>query len=658
MVYQLLSDKGHVDQISSIPMPHFTFLLQNILHRDYFVKRNSYNVSDRFLDFCEIVGSAVDGSIAPLENFSSSSEITDFQKSLYKTPCVVSLAQHNVRFTSSNTIGRRDVCVITENVHPGYCRLKPADSENECWQGTLFEAADGKKYIKYEQKLSLRITYQSLEMIKQFATHRIGFACNEWPDIAKEWVTRNRPCAWPDGDSVNHITGSGCTLIKRPCSGGEEADLEWMFVFSKAEKYLFQNSVSEEQRHGYNILKSLVDYQLRLVAHKLKVVHLRSIFFYACEVIPEVMWKESLGSCVIYMASQLLSELKSRNIPNYFIKENNMIDQYVESAVDAIVEQIEPIRFFPIETMIFMAERYGISLIDIKTKVVKDIDLYVEDVDLEGSIQRNFIPVQLGIVHRHISALQFSQAHVLLCKTYDMHRTRPAMKDGSPSPVQDRIPFFESFLRTITTEAAKELFAFYLEQQENMEYLRGNSSFDTKLVKEIVGGEDLGGMETRPVPEFYANNLSREADFLGELAVLFFRQQRCRESGICLKWAIKHVQTAMKVEYIQVDEITDSELKTTIGRQNMTNLNRWNNQLFKFYRRLQCLFTYLDKIELIREYMDDVEELHDRAPNTTSFVVDLWESLGEPERAKKIQEKGAKLGIDTDIDFVDFDDVD
>ncbi|KAK3102642.1 hypothetical protein FSP39_012830 [Pinctada imbricata] len=649
------TDRAYIDSISKQPMPHLSLLLENILQMSYFTTFLPYKPRGIVSEY---IGSASDGSDRALYNYSDCPEMSAYQQSLQKSPIPITFFPNNIKFPSCGQLERNDVCVVTENVHPGYCRLRPADKTLSCWKDIIYEDSNGICFIKDTKTSSL--TDQSQGYRTTQANVQKGFKCLEWPATATEWLTRKRPHKWPSETQVKTMKENGYCILKgsHTSQSDIESQLEWRFVFSHAEKYLFEKCLSLAQMHGYCIFKSLLDYQLRLCDYKLKTIHIKSIFFFACEEISEAMWQDSVGSCVMFMTSKLLCGLQSKFIPNYFIKENNMVDHYDPGALTDILIRIEPIRIFPVETLTFLAERYGISEPAMTNKVMQDAKVYMTDNDLNRSIVQTFIPAKLGFARRLIGSFYYERAHKCICRAYEMHMTSPPSPDGTPPFVPERITFFRNFLRSIYDISCKLTFTFYLVSlSPEFESITGrdrDTQEETKYIRDIIGKEALLGAENLPIPADYANNLFQEAKLLGGLAIYFHRLINYRESEICLTWAIKHMKTVMKEEYIDVSEITDSDLKSTIGLQNVDNFRKWNSELHLCYKNLKILYTSMDNIEKMRYHMDDIEDLHERAPelSMTFFVEDLWHKLREPKRAKAVRARSAVPQLESSYDSI------
>ena len=75
---------------------------------------------------------------------------------------------------------------------------------------------------------------------------------------------------------------------------------------------------------------------------------LRTVFFHACEVIPKPTWETHTGECLLYLIDSLISCVKQRNIPSFFIPGNNLVDDVPEEKWGDVESRLLEIRKDPI----------------------------------------------------------------------------------------------------------------------------------------------------------------------------------------------------------------------------------------------------------------------------------------------------------------------
>ena len=79
------------------------------------------------------------------------------------------------------------------------------------------------------------------------------FYCPYWPEIAKEWMERER--YWPLQEHITSIIKAGTFIVSKPRGEGEEHALEWRWSFSSAEITIAQLR-SPSMKYCYFIFKS------------------------------------------------------------------------------------------------------------------------------------------------------------------------------------------------------------------------------------------------------------------------------------------------------------------------------------------------------------------------------------------------------------------
>ncbi|KAK3103939.1 hypothetical protein FSP39_023047 [Pinctada imbricata] len=252
--------------------------------------------------------------------------------------------------------------VETTNCHPGYCRL-------------LYQYK-GQRLFLHGWNVVPQLDPNST-VAKRSAS---GYRCQKWPPTAKEWLTRKTITNWPKMSLKNAISEAGCLVIQRSHPASPVPEIEWLFLFNNAEKKLMANL--QWHKRSYYTFKIAVDFFTKNLKVRLHTVHLKSIFFFACEEIQERDFREFPGYCFLFMIQRLLNHLNNGYLPNYFIKENNMIDHFADQEICRIKEMVELIRVFPLQCLSFLLEEHGhfrswiIDLLNCKSEEKIDLDEY------------------------------------------------------------------------------------------------------------------------------------------------------------------------------------------------------------------------------------------------------------------------------------------
>lgn len=240
---------------------------------------------------------------------------------------------------------RESLYVDCSKTHPGYCRLKISKDDTRYTGGSIYQKA-----FMVPAGLSSLI-----KIPDQHEVHCVGVLCLTFP-FNRRWEEGRKRFDFPSRFLVSSISDIGCTLIPKSHPKSASPEIEWQFDFSMAEHLIFK-SLTQSQLHCFFVVKLLVETMLQDFAFKTK--YLKSVFLMACEEMPTCVWETHFSGCVLYVLDSLLSCLKSRFLPNYFIPENNLIDCQKEEDINTLCTIIEYIRLFPANTIQVAAEKYG-----------------------------------------------------------------------------------------------------------------------------------------------------------------------------------------------------------------------------------------------------------------------------------------------------------
>ena len=173
--------------------------------------------------------------------------------------------------------------------------------------------------------------------------------CVNWTTLAEGWAVRKRPGDWPRQELISEIMSEGCHVVpvSHHQNGDSLAQTEWRLSFSNAERKLV-DSLTVKQRQSYIIAKLVmkqVIQEMKDNLHELSVektpssYHLKTIFLWKCEEKPSEKWNNLLES-VVDLLSALVDHLQKGNIPQYFIPENNLIDNVKEYVLFSVADGI------------------------------------------------------------------------------------------------------------------------------------------------------------------------------------------------------------------------------------------------------------------------------------------------------------------------------
>src|SRR6218665_2483384 len=182
----------------------------------------------------------------------------------------------------------------------------------------------------------------SLKAFEELTVDNVGSVlCLGWPSEALEWKTRRRCYGWPSRDMIHKIVRGGCHLVPKSHESNPKDALSWRYSFSQAELIL-NDTWNEVQKYIYHILRIIKsDVAKKCDGQKktfLCTYYFKTLMMWACEEKPSSFWNEDqIEEAIEELLLQMIQWLIDRNCPNYFIRENNMID-HLQSDFDVTNE--------------------------------------------------------------------------------------------------------------------------------------------------------------------------------------------------------------------------------------------------------------------------------------------------------------------------------
>ena len=171
-----------------------------------------------------------------------------------------------------------------------------------------------------------------------------------WPQVALEWIKRERK--WPSPDIVHKVVQDGFHLVVKPPKKGGNPECDFRISFSHAE-YLLSQEMNDVQRECYRCLKKY--HRAHLKEPKgLVTFHLKNLFLQTIEETGAEMWTESnRAECVKKLFANLLESLIEKNLRHFFVSSYNLFSEdYIESPeiLDALAEKVveiieDPMKF-------------------------------------------------------------------------------------------------------------------------------------------------------------------------------------------------------------------------------------------------------------------------------------------------------------------------
>lgn len=191
----------------------------------------------------------------------------------------------------------------------------------------------------------------------------------QWPSCASSWQVRQRQ--WPDFETVKDIVSYGCHIVpKQPPTLSQNDPLFGMFFqysFARAENVLL-NKLNEDNPVLTDCLRMLKFLcELHFDRPKLlKSYHMQTIVLLAAERLPLSYWKaNNFVKHLLDLLDDLLHYLVTHNLPNYFIPQQNLFEQFSADFIWDVASRVSKVRRNPIKylTPSHDPARFGLYLL-------------------------------------------------------------------------------------------------------------------------------------------------------------------------------------------------------------------------------------------------------------------------------------------------------
>lgn len=307
-------------------------------------------------------------------------------------------------------------CVVgyseTNKTHPGYLRVVITDNaqhlDRSWWKDIVVDGEPvqylGNSMLTGDQHpftqngpaaLYSSKTYPFMMEQESGVDIVRALKCSTWP--AKDWTTRNRPSGWPSDETLAKIESEGCHIVGKihPLTKGPDAETEFRYSFSEAENTICR-TLTTEQKQCFHLLRQVLKNVLEQVSpsteqYKLSSYHQKTALLWLCEEISADSWtSDSTGSCILALLDKLLEFLDVRNIPNYFMPENNMIDHFPRPVIEELIKVIQQVRADPVVHLFDSFNRLSVlfndSPYDLFRPVIKVLGCTSNDSRLEACV--------------------------------------------------------------------------------------------------------------------------------------------------------------------------------------------------------------------------------------------------------------------------------
>jgi len=150
-----------------------------------------------------------------------------------------------------------------------------------------------------------------------------------WPEVAREWISRDRQ--WPSPDIVYKVIQEGCHLVVKSPKNNGNPDCDFRISFSHAE-YLLSQEMNHIQRDCYRCLKRYHRAYLSTQPASLVTFHLKNVLLQTIEETGAEKWSESnRAECMMKLLGNLLKALTNKDLRHFFVRSYNLFGvDYIE----------------------------------------------------------------------------------------------------------------------------------------------------------------------------------------------------------------------------------------------------------------------------------------------------------------------------------------
>lgn len=167
-----------------------------------------------------------------------------------------------------------------------------------------------------------------------------SYLCVDWPKQASEWKTRERT-HWPARKDVERIVSEGCRVVPVGFRASVTRHLEWRLSFTLAERYLIK-TFNNTQYKCYALLKMLLKEVIdKEVPDVLSSFNMKNTLLWTIEQSREDMWRpQMLTLAFIECLKRLCAWVKDGVSPSYFVVQNNVFDSKVVGESQAKLSKV------------------------------------------------------------------------------------------------------------------------------------------------------------------------------------------------------------------------------------------------------------------------------------------------------------------------------
>ena len=198
----------------------------------------------------------------------------------------------------------------------------------------------------------LESQFAETERIKNGIDLIPAFRSHGWPEVAREWIKRERK--WPSPEIVSKIAREGFHLVAKSAKLNGNPDCDFRISFSHSE-YLLSQEMNDVQRDCYVCMKKFQRAYLCTQPKSLVSFHLKNILLQTIEATGAEMRNDSNRvECMMVLLRNLLTALAKKDLRHFFVRSYNLFGvDYIENpqSLEFLATKVEeilenPMRFF------------------------------------------------------------------------------------------------------------------------------------------------------------------------------------------------------------------------------------------------------------------------------------------------------------------------
>ncbi|CAC5387844.1 unnamed protein product [Mytilus coruscus] len=529
----------YIDAYSRVPIFHMNFIIENVLPKiNIYTPYRFFGGKTRIVPInCqkkwEIAGSCEEGLSVNIYTSSIQNERGMGNESLNAVKVsnlpnlFKQIGKPNLVFKDDSYKSKSKVAIIdSENTSPGFTHVKSPKHNPHIFytevNGTYFlsnasfhSGMNANGTLKNKRKIRLKDPYHIFQ--KDACMIFYCGKCPKWPKEASEWILRKRPSGWPDKSLLEETLKAPCLLTPKYHPFSRNPDIEWMFDFSFPETFLLKDNISKEQKYCFHVFKLLIDFHTGR-RKELSTFVLKTIFLYTLEVIPCQQWETCPSGCMLYMTETLLSSLKEKKIPHYFIPENNIISHLNGTILYQLIEKVNVVREFPIMSVILMAESHSLMTTYVTDQIIEDLNHLSDVSNIHDSVLNTFIPAYAQITVTSLAHQKFHQAVTAVTTGYRMLQDLPRCSDDVFNPYENMS--LEMFIKE-TTDGMKMIQVWWLcffvdlfKKENTLASFTQTNPF--KKISDLMDDCPPGDLDTVSVPKWILQCYRYEYDYKQE----------------------------------------------------------------------------------------------------------------------------------------------